>query len=339
VTAGCAAGNVNCRAAAQPERHSNVTTTSRTFAVLARCLGRLALGLAILSLPAFAQLLPSPPHGPSVGWRSTAVGNPADYVGTQRCISCHKREVQQYLKTVHATAAVPGAKYATGCEACHGPGKAHSVEEEAAEGDDAKIAAANKLIYNFETGKPAANAERCLDCHRSSRDQHLFDRSEHLAVGVSCDRCHAAHLLKASYYPDHVSLRNPQGLMFDLPALPEENRWLHTSLLKAQQPELCFGCHATVQTQFALPNHHRVPEGYMKCTDCHSPHGTINQASLRRAGWETCYSCHPEKRGPFVYEHASVKIEGCADCHNPHGVPTACCWSAVNQGSCVCSAM
>jgi DmsE family decaheme c-type cytochrome len=33
---------------------------------------------------------------------------------------------------------------------------------------------------------------------------------------------------------------------------------------------------------------------------------------------ETCFSCHMEKRGPFIYNHPPVQ-ENCAICHNPHG--------------------
>ncbi len=71
--------------------------------------------------------------------------------------------------------------------------------------------------------------------------------------------------------------------------------------------------------QFALPNHHPVPEGLMKCSDCHSTHGTSNRASLREVKWESCVRCHVEKRGPWVFEHASVRVEGCTACHTPHG--------------------
>jgi len=34
-----------------------------------------------------------------------------------------------------------------------------------------------------------------------------------------------------------------------------------------------------------------------------------------------CFKCHPEKRGPWVYEHSAVKVEGCGICHVPHGSP------------------
>ena len=57
----------------------------------------------------------------------------------------------------------------------------------------------------------------------------------------------------------------------------------------------------------------------MKCTDCHSPHGTSNASALRQSGWETCTQCHSEKRGPFVFEHSAVKVQGCTACHTPHG--------------------
>jgi DmsE family decaheme c-type cytochrome len=33
---------------------------------------------------------------------------------------------------------------------------------------------------------------------------------------------------------------------------------------------------------------------------------------------ETCYSCHAEKRGPFLWEHMPV-TENCSNCHDPHG--------------------
>ncbi len=35
--------------------------------------------------------------------------------------------------------------------------------------------------------------------------------------------------------------------------------------LKKSQSDLCYSCHQVVQAQFALPNHHRAPEGF-PCT-------------------------------------------------------------------------
>src|SRR3546814_2224966 len=62
-----------------------------------------------------------------------------------------------------------------------------------------------------------------------------------------------------------------------------------------------------------------LPEGQMACVDCHNPHGTINVALLKTDTVnETCYQCHAEKRGPFLFEHAPVR-ENCLNCHTPHG--------------------
>jgi DmsE family decaheme c-type cytochrome len=110
-----------------------------------------------------------------------------------------------------------------------------------------------------------------------------------------------------------------QAVFFQVPELPETTRWLHNSLLKQSQPTLCFTCHGNIQARFALPSHHWVPEGLMKCTDCHNPHGSINRAMLNATNWEACVKCHVEKRGPYVYEHASVRVLGCVACHDPHG--------------------
>ena len=39
---------------------------------------------------------------------------------------------------------------------------------------------------------------------------------------------------------------------------------------------------------------------------------------------QPCLKCHVNKRGPFVYEHASVRVEGCGwSCHMPHGSTNA----------------
>ncbi len=126
-------------------------------------------------------------------------------------------------------------------------------------------------------------------------------------------------LLVSSTQNAGCKLRPAQEQFFQVPTLPEETRWLHESLLKKKQPELCFGCHMTIQAKFALPTHHRVPEGLMKCTDCHSPHGTLNASQLKKVNFEVCVSCHTEKRGPLVYEHPALRVEGCTACHSPHG--------------------
>jgi DmsE family decaheme c-type cytochrome len=60
-------------------------------------------------------------------------------------------------------------------------------------------------------------------------------------------------------------------------------------------------------------------EGKVTCTDCHNPHGTPNPSLLVKSTVnETCYQCHAERRGPFLWEHPPV-MENCANCHDAHG--------------------
>jgi predicted CXXCH cytochrome family protein len=294
-----------------------------TLARTSRWLPTATLVLAAACLPAatFAQKRTESLHGPSVASRTPEFDAPAgDFAGPESCKSCHKEVAAEYGKSTHAKLVFPGKDYIGGCETCHGPAKGHADAIQAAHGDDAATAKALKdhPLFAFR-GSADENASRCLSCHTSSKQQEFFAHAEHAGHGISCNQCHTAHLVDEVKDHSKGDLTYPQAHFFQLPQIGEETRWLHNSLLKQAEPALCYTCHLTVQAKFALPNHHRVPEGLMKCSDCHNPHGTENFASLNKPRMETCVTCHVEKRGPFVYEHPAVKIEGCVTCHNPHG--------------------
>ncbi|MGH9513330.1 MAG: cytochrome c3 family protein [Terriglobales bacterium] len=293
--------------------------------------------LILLSVAASAQKMPESAQGASVAPKFFE-DNPSDYIGINGCRSCHKPEFREYEKTAHAKVSVPGKSYVSGCEVCHGPGKAHADAIEAAEGDEGKTAMAleEHPIFSFSVNQKISaalkqypifrfrsdskeNAARCLFCHSSSKQQELFEHSTHASHGLSCDQCHTPHLVNRVKDLSEGDLNYPPAYFFQVPRLPDEVRWLHNSLLKRPEPGLCFGCHGTVQAEFALPIHHRVPENLMKCTDCHNPHGAMNLASLNQPNFETCVKCHAEKRGPYIYEHPASKVEGCVACHTPHG--------------------
>ena len=290
----------------------NAKLSGRTWRGIAAVV--FSLGAAV----AMAQRQPASTQPSSVAWKAPAEGKAEDYIGQETCAGCHADQAKQFTKTVHAKAEDAGAKYGTGCESCHGPGKAHAEAQMEAAGEPAKIAAASKLIFSFQ-GSTQENSARCLTCHETSHDQDLYNRSEHKLQGVACNDCHASHLLERTAKRERVEPSLAQAQFFSVPKLTEENRWLSQSLLKKPQPDLCFTCHKVIQAQFALPTHHRVPEGLMKCTDCHNAHGTLSRPLLKKTGFEACVSCHVEKRGPFVFEHAAFKIEGCTACHSPHG--------------------
>jgi DmsE family decaheme c-type cytochrome len=90
-------------------------------------------------------------------------------------------------------------------------------------------------------------------------------------------------------------------------------------LTKIEQPQVCFGCHQDKRAQVNRRSHHPIEEGKVVCSDCHNSHGSPSIRLLARNSVnETCYQCHAEKRGPFLWEHQPVR-EDCTNCHNPHG--------------------
>jgi predicted CXXCH cytochrome family protein len=204
----------------------------------------------------------------------------------------------------------------TGCEACHGPGKAH-IEE----GDPTKI-------RSFKNKSPKEISETCLTCHAGREERNNFRRGEHWRNDIGCTDCHSSH---SNLTTRHIS----QSITFVGPASAQNPKSSSISLLKMTEPQLCISCHGEVKPDFSKPFHHKVLEGVMKCSDCHNPHGgfELKQARLATGADAACIKCHADKQGPFTYEHAPLKTEGCTACHTPHGSsnPRLLRFSAVNQ--------
>jgi cytochrome c553 len=59
-----------------------------------------------------------------------------DYVGSEACKDCHEDQFKAFSHTAHARLSTSSSwkEKVTGCESCHGPGKAHTEE-----GDPKKI--------------------------------------------------------------------------------------------------------------------------------------------------------------------------------------------------------
>lgn len=209
--------------------------------------------------------------------------DPALYAGAETCKTCHEDVYKKYEETAHFATTLDTKKGPEwrGCEACHGPGREHVDGG----GDKSKI-------FTFKDVSAKEISERCLGCHTYGEEHSNFARSVHLENGVSCIDCHSPHNAKESQ-----------------------------QLMKAKQPELCYGCHLDKKQEFNRPFHHRVNEGLVKCSDCHNPHGGFLTKQLRATAAQdvVCFKCHADKAGPFVYEHHAVKVEGCVACHTPHG--------------------
>jgi DmsE family decaheme c-type cytochrome len=203
----------------------------------------------------------------------------AGYVGEDTCLTCHSGQ-DNVKSTAHGRTINPRTPYSQhGCESCHGPGQAHVDDE-------------NKgHMKKFGRMAAAEVSETCLTCH--TRTKHaLWEGSQHDNRNLGCTTCHSVH--------------DPKSAQAQLRAKDEMS--------------LCSTCHrATVNKQFRF-NHMPIREGKMSCSSCHNVHGSTN-VKLLKVGTtidESCVSCHTEKRGPFLWEHAPVS-DSCTTCHEPHG--------------------
>ncbi len=153
----------------------------------------------------------------------------------------------------------------------------------------------------------------CLGCHEKA-NQASFLSSMHARRNVACTSCHSVHSFKSQ-----------------------------TAQLKTRtDSETCFTCHKSERAKSMRTSHHPVREGKMGCSSCHTPHEGVRAKMVKADSVnELCYTCHAEKRGPFLYEHAPVKGD-CITCHEPHGSNHArmvtekapmLCWNCHLTGS------
>jgi predicted CXXCH cytochrome family protein len=227
------------------------------------------------------------------------------YVGSETCKACHEPQFNSVAKTSHGKLeALPSWKNkAVGCESCHGPGKEH-VE---GGGDKSKI----RVFKNIDS-KTAS--ESCLSCHAGKENHNNFRRGEHWRNNVGCTDCHSAH------GPSFANQRTGSITLIGQ-ANAQRPNLANRAMLKNSEPQLCISCHSETKAQFSKPFHHKVLEGTMNCSDCHNPHGGFDQKQTKLAvgADQSCVKCHTDKQGPFVFEHAPLKLEGCSACHTPHG--------------------
>lgn len=206
--------------------------------------------------------------------------------GDAKCAACHNEGMSPQVlaigKTRHGTTA--DSRTPT-CTSCHGASEKHM-----AEGGCSDTASCQDVMFGGKNKSTSEDRNKmCQSCHQRDGQRSHWEGSIHQLRGIACTDCHKLHSAE-----DKV-------------------------LDKRTQPEVCYTCHKQQRAEMSKPSHHPVPEGKMACSDCHNAHGTAGPKLMTRDSVNaTCYTCHMEKRGPFVHSHQPVD-EDCATCHNAHG--------------------
>ncbi len=206
------------------------------------------------------------------------------------CTACHNETwATPVLSIYQSRHGLRADSRAPGCQQCHGASEGHLKDF----GTPPDVVYGNKLKHLSLAD--ARNAP-CLTCHDTRIQPRAHWRgSQHESRGVACTDCHNMHAA--------------------------EQRVLN----KATQAEVCFTCHKAQRAQVRRISAHPLAvtgigsPAKMVCTDCHNPHGSTGPTLLvKNSVNETCYTCHAEKRGPFLWEHSPVS-DNCVNCHTPHG--------------------
>jgi len=230
---------------------------------------------------------PAPEAKPpkAAGGKKYAPPVEAHFVGSKACATCHAPLIAEFKKTLMGKIGdTPKGKGKFECENCHGPGSAH-VKAGGGRGVGG--------ILSFGADDPRSAEEKngiCLACHQRG-ERTYWAGSVHEERGLACTNCHT--VMKA------VSRK--------------------FQLKTTKINETCFQCHNLQRAQIQYSSHMPLREDKISCTDCHNPHGSPTEKLIRQASVnDNCYSCHAEKRGPFLFEHTPVR-ENCLNCHTPHG--------------------
>jgi DmsE family decaheme c-type cytochrome len=213
------------------------------------------------------------------------VASDRSLAGDAGCTRCHDQSESKPVLSIYQTRhGVKADGRTPGCQTCHGASVAHV--KNAANTDPRPPVDVG--FGRSGTTAPELQVQTCLGCHKNGQRSH-WQGSQHESAGVACTSCHEVHVNK-----DRV-------------------------LTKGDQAEVCFACHKTERAQTHRISTHPVAAGKMDCSSCHNPHGSTGPVLLVKGSVnQTCFQCHAEKRGPYLWEHEPV-VEACTNCHTPHG--------------------
>ncbi|MCC6193225.1 MAG: DmsE family decaheme c-type cytochrome [Burkholderiales bacterium] len=250
-------------------------------------LRRLAAGAAAVALLACGSIAAAQPQQ-AAGGAEAKKDQPKDLVlrGDAKCTRCHD-ETEEFpvvaiAKTPHG---VTADRRTPTCTSCHGESDAHVNRP-----PDSKVRPKPDRMFGKHSQTPAEDQSgACLTCHQRGGTHMNWAGSAHDRARVACSSCHVAHAER-----DQVTVKQTQA-------------------------GVCFDCHKDQRAAMFRYSSHPLRSGSMACSSCHQPHGSVSDFSLvRNTVNETCYTCHADKRGPFLWEHPPAR-ENCGECHNPHG--------------------
>lgn len=177
-------------------------------------------------------------------------------------------------------------------------------------------------------------SDSCINCHEHEGKAASLLLTIHGKTGISdrdggvgCEACHGPG-------EAHVKGKGKTVGMLD-PA----------TMSTVEVTALCGKCHEGGEHAFWQGGAHETRD--MSCLTCHQLHqerGPLHEALLKKSNvFETCTSCHLQKRAAILRSSHMPIREGsmtCTSCHNPHGSagPSQLAQFSVNENCYSCHA-
>jgi len=261
-------------------------------------------------------------------------GDPLHWTGrfqrwNSMCADCHSTQLKRGYDLANDRYDTTWEALDVGCEACHGPGRAH-VERvhsgAAVEGDMAMVLAADAT----ETAA-RIEIETCAPCH--SRRHRLVESA---TIGAPfLDGYMPELLLPGLYHADgqvdgevYVYGSFLQSAMYHAGVRCSDCHDPHSAKLRAEGNALCLQCHGpepdprfptASRSDFDSPDHHFHPTGSAgaQCVACHMPSKNFMQIDSRRdhslrvprpdlaaaiGGPDACTACHDDRSAQWAAE-------------------------------------
>ena len=212
------------------------------------------------------------------------------FVGSKPCETCHAGLFDEFQQTVMGRNIKSGKITPQGkmeCETCHGPGSGHVNG-----GGGREKGGIRSFRLTDSRGVDVEDFNGvCLSCHETRRPDLLEGFGPRVArPGLRQLPHRDAQGVAAQSAQDRAG----DGHLLPVPQGP-------------QGPGAAQLAHAGAREQDHL---RQLPQPARQ----RRPRSCCKEATVN----DTCYTCHADKRGPFLFEHAPVR-ENCLNCHEPHG--------------------
>jgi DmsE family decaheme c-type cytochrome len=246
------------------------------------------------------------------------------------CLDCHDDKASSLAGTAHQlsdSSSLP-SPVKIECMECHDGWQTHIN---------------NPMPENISRGDSLSlldEAALCSRCHQTPHQVAMVSTDPHQKAGLTCSSCHTVHynsnkhLLKEDM--DNYCLSCHQSVSMDF-----EKRSAHplnskiitcTDCHRLASPEAvdfavgmdwtCQSCHDDKAGPYLYE--HPVVYSYLVegggCTECHEPHGSVNDRLLKQPGSGLCLQCHGLPAGHLTNHSGLGAKFACVKCHTEiHG--------------------